>query len=119
MPLVPTYIYRAKYLTDAKSLISNDGDTWWFDLDLGLRNHQFTKVRLHGYGAEERTTPAGMAARAAAHMILSLAQVIVIQTHKTREGTDRASHDRWVGDIEIDGHPLWQLLGVHVHPEAS
>lgn len=94
---VPTYIYRATMLPREKQKLL-DGDTYWMDVDLGLRQHSFWKVRLRNYSCVERDQSGGLKAQEVALELLYGATNIVIQTYK-----DRLSHDRWVADIWIGG----------------
>lgn len=102
--LGPSYIYRATMRPLAKQALM-DGDTWWMDVDLGLRVHTFTKIRLHRYSAPEMSTPEGPPAKEKALARLYAATSILIQTYH-----DALSHDRWVADVYVDGQLLGPLL---------
>lgn len=110
-PLV-RYVYRAHYLLEKRT--KNDGDTWWLDVDLGLRQHSFTKIRLHGFYAPEMSTPEGVLAARTADALLAGATQIVVETYKTIQGVDYASHDRWVADVWVDGVPMSAALKPHL-----
>lgn len=100
----PTYIYRAALLPPVKQA-EMDGDTWWMDVDLGMRAHLFVKIRLRNYSCPERMEPGGVAAKEYTLQLLYGAAALVIQTHK-----DRLSYDRWVADVYADGALLGPLL---------
>lgn len=102
--IAPTYIYRAVLLPPAKQA-KMDGDTWWADLDLGVRQHSHWKLRLRNYSCPERKDPGGLEAWEYALGILYGATQIIVQTHK-----DRLSHDRWIADVWVDGQPFGPIL---------
>ncbi len=93
MLIVPVYIYRATMLSRDKQLLM-DADTFWMDVDLGLRVHAYWKIRMRNYSCPERTTAEGVLAREYAHNILYAAKALIVQTYR-----DRLSYDRWVEDI--------------------
>ena len=82
-----------------------DGDTYWMDVDLGMRQHGHWKIRLHSYSCPERRDPGGEEAWKAALNLLYAAKAIVIRTYK-----DQLSYDRWVADIWVDGFLLGPIL---------
>jgi endonuclease YncB( thermonuclease family) len=105
----PTYIYRAVALPRDKQRLL-DGDTYWMDIDLGVRTHAHWKIRLRNYSCVERGDPGGLAAQDFALSHLYAALQVVIQTYK-----DRLSHDRWVADAWIDGRSLGEILVQAAH----
>lgn len=106
MDIAPIYRYRATI----RRVV--DGDTYEMDVDLGMRVHHHVAIRLHGWGAAEMSTEAGIQARDAASTILQMPGAnIVIETYK-----DQQTFARWVADIYVDGQPLSLLLRAFLHP---
>lgn len=103
-PVTPTYIYRAS-MPSIERQARLDGDTWWIDLDLGLRVHAVVKIRLRNYSAPELKQPGGIKAKTRALELLYAASTLVVQTYP-----DQMSHDRWVGTIWLDSVPLHETL---------
>lgn len=106
--IVPLYQYRAAMLPREKQ-VEMDGDTWWMDVDLGMRTHVHWKIRLHDYSCPERRESGGVEAKTYALEKLYAAKQIVLVTYK-----DRLSYDRWVADVYVDGDslgPMMQLAG--------
>jgi endonuclease YncB( thermonuclease family) len=104
----PVYRYRVTMLPLAKQA-RMDGDTWWMDIDLGLRTHLQTKIRLKDYSCPERVADGGPAAKARALALLYAATVIIVETHKAF-ALDRAIYDRWEGVVWVDGVLIGELL---------
>jgi len=61
-----------------------DGDTVHLNVDLGLDQTRFLKVRIVGINAPEKATQAGKDAKAWAQAILPLGSAVVIRTVKDR-----------------------------------
>lgn len=104
--LSPVYIYRAAL----KRVI--DGDTFVLRVDLGFEVHRDVTIRLRGLFAPESSDLGGPEATAKAYTVLSTAKVIIVQTLKTKAGTDVMSFTRYVADIYCDGLSLADVLTV-------
>lgn len=102
--ITPAYRYRVALLPRAKQA-RLDGDTWYVDLDLGVRQHSHWKIRLRNYSCPERTEPGGLEAWAFALDRLYAAKNIIMETH-----LDKLSYDRWVADVWLDGEPFGPIL---------
>lgn len=105
----PVYLYRAVPLPRDKQRLL-DGDTYWLDVDLGLRVHAHWKIRLRNYSCAERGPAGATEAQEAALTALYGASQVIIQTYK-----DRLSHDRWVADVWVDGRLLGEVLVLGGH----
>jgi endonuclease YncB( thermonuclease family) len=104
----PCYRYRVEMPPLAKQALM-DGDTWWMNIDLGLRVHVLTKIRLKDYSCPERKDPGGAEAKARALTLLYGASVVIVETHKAF-AQDRAIYDRWEGTVWCDGNHLGEQL---------
>lgn len=82
----------------------HDGDTWWFEIDLGYDSLHRAMIRIIGYDAPERTTPLGPAATAFSIAELKRAREIMVKT------TERQSGRRWLGFVQVDGADLAVIL---------
>jgi endonuclease YncB( thermonuclease family) len=102
--IAPAYIYRA---TLTRVI---DGDTFEFAIDLGFKVSAVQRIRLRDLFAAEAGTPAGAAATARAHTVLTQAAQIVLVTQKTRRGADVKTLDRYVADVWVDGQLLADVL---------
>lgn len=102
--LSPVYIYRAAL----KRVI--DGDTFVLRVDLGFEVHRDVTVRLRGLLAPESNELGGPEATAKVYAVLSTAKVIIVQTLKTKTGTDVMSFTRYVADVYCDGISLADTL---------
>jgi len=101
----PAYRYRAICLRVI------DGDTFEFNVDLGMHVHCYAHIRLRDWSAFEMNTEAGKAAQVAAALILlAPAAQFVIETFK-----DRQTFGRWIADVWVNGVPLSVLLLEHLH----
>ncbi len=78
----------------------HDGDTWWFEIDLGYDSLHRAMIRIIGYDAPERGTPLGPTATAYARTEIKKARDIMVKT------TERQSGRRWLGYITVDGVDL-------------
>jgi hypothetical protein len=102
--LTPVYQYRITMLPREKQS-RLDGDTYWVDMDLGVRQHSHWKLRLRNYSCPERGEPGGLEAWQFALDTLYRAKILIAKTYN-----DRLSHDRWVSDIWVDGVLLGEIL---------
>lgn len=88
----------------------HDGDTYLLEIDQGCGDSRTLWVRLHDFDTWELSQPLGPAAKVAAETALEQAQVITIQTFKTKGGEDVTSFIRYVADVWVDAIPLADIL---------
>lgn len=82
----------------------HNGDTWWFQIDVGYDLLHRASIRIIGYDAPERSTPLGPVATQYARAQLKRAREILIKT------TERQSGRRWLGYVQVDGADFALLL---------
>jgi hypothetical protein len=102
--LAPFYLYKAKPMPREKQA-RMDGDTYWMDIDLGLRVHAQVKIRLRDYSAPELNEPKGPETKIIAHDMLYMAKDVLVKTYP-----DSPTHDRWEGEIFLDGRSMGPWL---------
>lgn len=94
-----------------------DGDTFWADIDMGLRVHVITKVRVRGCNAPELASkPAGPDARDFLLALMPPGTPVILTAHAW-------SHDRIVCDVTLPGEADDDLAAMliksgHAVPEA-
>lgn len=81
-----------------------NGDTWWFQIDVGYDMLHRAMIRIIGYDAPERSQPLGPVATAYARARLLKAREILVKT------TERQSGRRWLGYVQVDGQDLAPIL---------
>jgi micrococcal nuclease len=92
--------YRARFLRDT------DGDTFWLDIDLGLRVHCSVPIRLAGLDAPEAKSVEGKAATAWVVDWFAQHPEVIVTTEK-----DPERWGRWLG---VAGHAQpWDGTGPH------
>lgn len=96
------FVFSAQMMPPEKQA-RMDGDTFWMMLDQGLHTFRTEKIRLYRHSAPELKEPGGEEARRIAHERLSLAKRITVQTF-------RMTHDRWEGEIWVDGENFGEWL---------
>lgn len=84
----------------------HDGDTYLFQLDQGLGDGRETWLRLRGLDTPELDEPHGPEARDFAAELIGEATEIIVQTFKTKTGTDVMTFIRYVADVWLDGFSL-------------
>lgn len=102
--LSPVYIYRAAL----KRVI--DGDTFELVVDLGFKVGVTVTIRLRNFYAPETGTVDGTVATNRAVAAFAAARTIILQTTKTRTGSDVQTFARYVADIWLDGVSLAETL---------
>src|SRR5688500_11396909 len=91
--MTESYVYRAG-LPPYEKQARVDGDTYWMDLDLGLRIWTKTKSRPRGDTTPELSVDGGNAAKDLALGLLYRANQIVVRTSPLPP-----THERWKGDL--------------------
>ncbi len=100
IPPSPSYVYRAELVRVV------DGDTLDAQLDLGMRMHLDTRLRLPGLKAPGFSTAAGRGTASYLRTLLPVGSRLVVRTYKPDP------HGRALADVRW--HPEHLHLGVHL-----
>jgi endonuclease YncB( thermonuclease family) len=105
MMLTDNYIRR---ISETKRV--HDGDTFLFEIDQGMGDKREAWIRLKDIDIVELHEEYGEEARSHAEWLLTSAQVVIIQTFKTRGGEDKTSFIRYIADVYVDGVSIADLM---------
>ena len=104
------------YVRRARLVDVLDGDTYRLDIDCGFDVWRRGDVRLRGLDTPELSTERGQLARACAMALLvGTAADVVVQTLRTKTGTDVRSFVRYVADVWVNGTPIAETLRAAGH----
>ena len=99
----PNYVHPATFVA------ATDGDTYDLRLDFGkyagVRPEAVVRIRLDSWNAPEMREPGGPEKREEAERILREASRILVRTYK-------ASFERTLADVDVDGFDLGSVLGL-------